>query len=198
MAANGLMPSGIRVLGIYLLSALLLLAAAYGVFRRLVRREYLQRGSLTPFTSCAQLAVFAGIMAFPYLFNPPQWPWLWQRAETTPFWQWLVGVLIVLVGFAVAFGTMGWFGMRRAFGRQVQGLVRAGPYRWTRNPQLLGGYLLVIGTSVQWPSWYALGWICLYGIIGHWMVLSEEEHLCAVFGEAYERFCAQTPRYLIL
>lgn len=178
-----------------LVAAVFLLLVGYVVFRRLVRRDYLQRGLLTPFTSYAQLAVFAGIMAFPYLFNPPQWPWLWLRAETTPFWQWLLGLVIVLLGFFVAFGTMGWFGMQRAFGRQVQGLARSGPYRFTRNPQILGGYLLVIGTSVQWFSWYALGWIALYGIIGHWMVLSEEEHLQAVFGEAYARYCSQVPRY---
>lgn len=183
-------------ISVYLISAFVLLAAGYAVFRGLVRADYQRCGRLTQRTSLAQLAVFAGIMAFPYLFNPPQWPWFWLRSEATPFWQWLAGVLIVLLGFVVAFGTMGWFGIRRAFGRQVQGLVRAGPYRFTRNPQILGGYLLLIGTGLQWPSWGVLGWIGLYGIIGHWMVLSEEEHLRTVFGEAYDRYCAQTPRYL--
>jgi protein-S-isoprenylcysteine O-methyltransferase Ste14 len=162
----------------------------------MVRRDYLQHGKLTRLTSLAQLLVFGGIMAFPYLFNPPQWPWIWLRGDGVPVFQWLAGLLIVLLGFAAAFATMGWFGLQRAFGRQVQGLVQAGPYRYTRNPQILGGYLLVIGTSIQWPSWYALGWIGLYGIIGHWMVLTEEEHLRAVFGEAYARYCQRTPRYL--
>jgi hypothetical protein len=37
--------------------------------------------------------------------------------------------------------------------------------------------LLVIGVTVQWPSWFAMIWIVLYGVIGHWMVITEEEHL---------------------
>jgi protein-S-isoprenylcysteine O-methyltransferase Ste14 len=88
------------------------------------------------------------------------------------------------------------FGLRRAFGWQVEGLVRSGLYRVTRNPQLVGGVLMVIGPALLWPSWYALGWVLLYGVVGHLMVMTEEEHLHQVHGEEYERYCEQTPRYL--
>ena len=60
----------------------------------------------------------------------------------------------------------------------------------------MGGYLLVIGTSLQWPSLYTLGWILLYGIISHWMVITEEEHLAKVFGSEYDGYCEEVPRYL--
>ena len=96
----------------------------------------------------------------------------------------------------VAFGTMGWFGVRKALGLTPEGLTRRGPYSVSRNPQILGGYLLVIGTSLQWPSIYSLGWVLMYAIIGHWMVMTEEEHLRRVFGEAFERYCSKVPRYL--
>jgi protein-S-isoprenylcysteine O-methyltransferase Ste14 len=56
--------------------------------------------------------------------------------------------------------------------------------------------LVVIGVVVLWPSWYALGWVVLYGIVVHLMVLTEEEHLRAVHGEEYERYCSRVPRYL--
>ena len=88
------------------------------------------------------------------------------------------------------------FGLRRAFGLQVKGLVQSGPYRLTRNPQLVGGLLLVIGVVILWPSCYALGWVVLYGIVAHMMVLSEEEHLLRQYGEEYNRYCSQVPRYL--
>lgn len=107
-----------------------------------------------------------------------------------------VVVYVVSAFLVLAFGTMAWFGLRRAFGRQVTGLIDRGPYRLSRNPQLVGGSLLILGTVVLWPSWYALGWAVLGGVIGHVMVLTEEEHLRDVFGETYERYCEQVPRYL--
>ena len=99
-------------------------------------------------------------------------------------------------GFVVAFGTMAWFGLRRAFGVQASGLVQSGPYRLSRNPQILGGYLLVLGVALQSPSLYSLGWIILYGIIGHMMIVTEEEYLAREYGTAYERYAEEVPRYL--
>jgi protein-S-isoprenylcysteine O-methyltransferase Ste14 len=78
----------------------------------------------------------------------------------------------------------------------MKGLISTGPYRFTRNPQILGGYLLVIGVTVQWPSWFMIVWIVLYGMISHWMVITEEEHLWALFGEEYVFYCRKVPRYL--
>jgi protein-S-isoprenylcysteine O-methyltransferase Ste14 len=177
-------------LAVYLILALLLLVTAYVVFRRIVRRDYLHRGHLTWLSSFLQLLMFAGLMSFPCLFNPPEWPWFWRLEGPTGPQLRILGLAFIVLGFVIAFGTM------VAFGFEVKGLIRIGPYRITRNPQILGGYLLVIGTTVQWPSWYALGWIVLYGFIGHWMIITEEEHLRAEFGEEYERYCEQTPRYL--
>ncbi|MFZ5518047.1 MAG: methyltransferase family protein [Candidatus Zhuqueibacterota bacterium] len=184
-------------LAVYLILALLLLITAYLVFRRLIQQDYLHRGHLTWSSSFLQLLMFAGVLSFPYLFNPPEWPWFWRLTGSTDWRLRILGLVIILFGFVMAFGTMAWFGMRRAFGFEAQGLIHTGPYRITRNPQILGGYLLVIGTTVQWPSWYGLGWIALYGIIGHWMVITEEEHLRAKLGEEYERYYNQTPRYLL-
>ena len=79
---------------------------------------------------------------------------------------------------------------------EVDAMIQTGLYRLSRNPQIVGGSLLVIGSAVQWPSWYALGWVILYGAITHMMVLTEEEHLSAVHGEAYARYCERVPRYL--
>jgi protein-S-isoprenylcysteine O-methyltransferase Ste14 len=183
-------------LAVYLLLALLLLITAYIVFRLIVRKDYLRRGHLGWFSSSLQLVVFGCIFSFPYIFNPPEWALPWRLEGPTGLLLQLLGLAIIVLGFAIAFGTMAWFGLRRAFGLELKGLVHTGPYRITRNPQILGGYLLFIGVTVQWPSWYSLGWIILYGIIGHFMVITEEEHLSARFGEEYRRYCEHTPRYL--
>ena len=90
---------------------------------------------------------------------------------------------------------MFWFGLRRAFGLEVEGIIRIGPYRFTRNPQMLGGWLMVLGVLVYLPSVYNLGWVLIWAVIGHWMVTTEETHLRRVFGEEYEQYCKETPRY---
>jgi len=103
---------------------------------------------------------------------------------------------MVVIGLGGAFGIMFWFGLRRAFGVEVKGIVRAGPYRYSRNPQMLGGWLAVLGVIVYKPSLFGLGWVLIWAFIGHWMVSAEEEHLRRVFGQDYQDYCAGTPRYL--
>jgi protein-S-isoprenylcysteine O-methyltransferase Ste14 len=182
----------------YFTLALLLLAFAYVVFRRIVRKDYQDGGRLGPFASIMQLLVFLGYFCFPYLFNPPEWPWFWRPdISATPTLQ-VIGLLLICLGFAVAFGTMFWFGITKAFGFRVDSVTKQGPYKISRNPQVLGGYLLVVGVFIQWPSLYAFGWFLMYAVITHWMVMTEEEHLLRIFGDEYEAYCAHVPRYLFL
>jgi protein-S-isoprenylcysteine O-methyltransferase Ste14 len=181
---------------ISLASGLLLVLAAFLVFRVLVRRDYGRRGRLTPVSSALELLIWALFVSFPYLYNPPEWVWFWRPGVPVSPPLRLVGLICTAAGLLLAFGVMVWFGLRRAFGLQVSELVHSGPYRLTRNPQLVGGALLVVGTVILWPSWYAAGWAVLYGVIGHLMVLSEEEHLRAVYGDAYDSYCARVPRYV--
>jgi protein-S-isoprenylcysteine O-methyltransferase Ste14 len=56
--------------------------------------------------------------------------------------------------------------------------------------------LVVFGIAVYWPTGRQLGWLALYAIVFHMMVITEEEHLLNVYGEAYRRYCQQVPRYL--
>jgi protein-S-isoprenylcysteine O-methyltransferase Ste14 len=180
---------------IFLLLAFLLLVFAYIVFRRMVRRKYETRSRLGGLASTLQLLVFVGYFSFPYLYNPPEWPWFWRVNSSLPRVLHLTGFAVICTGFLVAFGTMAWFGIGKAFGLDVGGLTKHGLYRFSRNPQILGGYLLVIGTSLQWLSVYSLGWIMMYGIISHWMVITEEEHLARVYSKEYEAYCSEVPRY---
>lgn len=180
---------------VYVISALLLVVTAFVVFRVVARRDYQRKGRLTPLSSALELLVWGLYMSFPYLYNPPEWARFWSADLPVSALR-VIGVLCTVVGLVSAFGTMLWFGLRRAFGLEVDRLVQIGPYRFTRNPQLVGGSLMVIGTALLWPSLYALGWVVLYGFVGHMMVLTEEEHLLEVYGEEYARFCERVPRYL--
>ena len=182
----------------YFFLAILLLLFAYVVFRLIVRRDYIARGRLSLLSSGLQLIVFIGFFSFPYQFNPPAWARFWMVSTSSSQGLYLAGLLLICVGFIATFGIMAWFGIKRAFGINSEGLMKAGPYKVSRNPQILGGYLFVIGPTLQWPSLYAIGWILIYAIIAHWMILTEEEHLLRIFGQAYEEYCSEVPRYLLV
>ncbi|HVO35000.1 MAG TPA: isoprenylcysteine carboxylmethyltransferase family protein [Gemmatimonadales bacterium] len=181
---------------IYLVAAALLIAVAFVVFRVIVRRDYQRKGRATLLTSLLEMLVICLYLSFPYLYNPPQWMSVWSRKVPVSEPLRIVGLVCIASGLVSAFGTMFWFGVRRAFGLQVKGLVQSGPYRVTRNPQLVFFVPVLLGCVVLWPSWHALGWAALYGIVLHPMVVTEEEHLLAVFGEEYARYCRRVPRYV--
>jgi protein-S-isoprenylcysteine O-methyltransferase Ste14 len=184
-------------LAAYLFSTSLLLSFAYMVFRRIVRRSYGSYGHLPLIVSVMQLLVFLAYFGFPYLFNPPYWPWFWRAGDASDrIWQ-FAGTGLIIVGFAIAFGTMAWFGIIRAFGLSANELITQGPYKICRNPQIIGSYLLVFGIALQWPSPYAFGWVLMFALISHWMIITEEEHLSRIFGEEYKGYCSEVPRYVI-
>lgn len=184
------------VLVVYLISALLLLVAAFVIFRIFVRRDYRQKDRLSWFASFLEFLIWGLYMSFPYVYNPPEWVCFWSPRVPVSTLLRIIGLVCIISGLVLAFITMFWFGLRRAFGLEVNELIRAGPYRITRNPQIVGGFLLVVGSVVLWPSWYATGWVILYLAISHLMITTEEEHLHRVYRETYSQYCQQTPRYL--
>jgi protein-S-isoprenylcysteine O-methyltransferase Ste14 len=180
----------------YLIAALLVLLIAFATFRISVRRDYQRQGRLTPFSSFLEILIWGLFVCFPSIYNPSDW-WLPWFADTpvSPALR-IIGLALTTVGIAVAVIAMGALGMPKTMGQKAEGLEQTGLYRVSRNPQIVGGGLMVIGIAVLWPSWYALGWVVLYGVIAHIMVLTEEEHLRNVHGEGYGRYCERVPRYL--
>jgi protein-S-isoprenylcysteine O-methyltransferase Ste14 len=103
----------------------------------------------------------------------------------------MAGLLVIAIGMVQ-------LGLRNIFGQGSKNLKQTGFYGFSRNPQILGCWLYVIGFTVLWPSWYTLGWACLFVIIAHVMVLTEEEYLHQIFGETYQHYTDHVPRYLSL
>lgn len=180
----------------YFAAVALLIAVAWVVFRVIVRRGYQRCGRATLLNSLLEMLLMCLYVSFPHLYNPPQWVSFWSRKVPVGAVARAIGVTCITAGLVAAFGTTFWFGIQRAFGLQVKGLIQSGPYRLTRNPQLVFFVPVVAGCVVLWPSWYALGWAALYSIVAHLMVVTEEEHLLAVYGEEYARYCRRVPRYV--
>jgi protein-S-isoprenylcysteine O-methyltransferase Ste14 len=110
--------------------------------------------------------------------------------------SWVIGWVLIGLGLGTMLTVIAWFGLHRSVGREVNVLKQSGPYRLTRNPQILACLLAVVGYAMIWPSWNSAGWVVLFSVFAHMMVLTEEEHLRTVHGEAYRRYCERTPRYL--
>ncbi len=175
----------------YALSFLVTLAATFLVFRVFVRRDYQRQGRLSLFSAVLQWILFGLWFVFAFYDAPADWPPPGANMVIT-----IVGLILTVVGLAGMFIILGMFGIRRASGREVKGLVESGAYRWTRNPQLVTGGIGVVGYGLVFQSWHALGIVILFAVIAHTMALTEEEHLRKVFGEEYERYCQRVPRYL--
>jgi protein-S-isoprenylcysteine O-methyltransferase Ste14 len=170
--------------------SVLLLTAAGLVFGR-VRRDYRTSGKLTPLSTGLEVLVFFLHGSASYAFLDSNLSHV-NRASPLFF----VSLLCMLTGLVLLAMAMGRLGMGTSVGQQVSGLLQAGLYRYSRNPQIVAYGLVVIGYALLWPAWSGLVWVGLYLAIAHVMVRTEEEHLQRAYGEAYERYCAGTPRYL--
>jgi len=178
-------------LAIYLLAISLLLVAARGIFQINVRRDYLHKGRLSVTSVMLQALVFFAYGGFPRLFLRADWPVSYVRS----LWR-VTGQACIAIGLTVLLMGALWLGLLRSLGRKTDELIVTGPYRLTRNPQVLGCGLYIVGFVILWPSWYAVGWGLAFVPIFHMMVLTEEEHLINAFGEAYKQYCETVPRYL--
>ncbi len=180
---------------LYWLLVIALEVGSLWLFRVRTRREYRERGRLSAASSLLELALWLAYAAIPFIYNPPCWPYVWACAASSRGAVALAGYLLIAGGALIGFGSMIWLGLQRSFGHIVGELMHAGPYRFSRNPQVLGGTLMVTGVALLWPSWMAAGWALLWVGMFHPMVLTEEEHLRRNFAADYERYSRSVPRY---
>jgi protein-S-isoprenylcysteine O-methyltransferase Ste14 len=129
-----------------------------------------------------------------YVFIPVKWPDLPPLADEAVLYY--PSLLFIIIGLIVVITAMIPLGYFRTMGLRSKKLKTSGLYNLTRNPQLIGYYLILIGFAVSYLSVYAVGWIIIFGISAHWMINTEEEYLLKIYGEEYEKYCKRVPRYL--
>lgn len=79
----------------------------------------------------------------------------------------------------------------------TQELVISGLYRFVRNPMYVGVLAVVLGEALLFGSPWLLSWAALLAIVFHLFVVAyEEPTLRRAYGEEYDRFCAQVPRWI--
>lgn len=114
-----------------------------------------------------------------------------------------VGLPLILGGFGLAIACAVLFA-RRGEGTPApwdppRRLVVTGPYRYVRNPMLLGVLVGLLGEALLFASLPILLYAALLAAVAHaWIVLREEPELEARFGETYRVYRAMVPRWLPL
>jgi protein-S-isoprenylcysteine O-methyltransferase Ste14 len=76
-------------------------------------------------------------------------------------------------------------------------LVTGGALAYSRNPLYLGTVLAAGGTGLALDALAVVGYAALLWLVYHLLtVYGEEPELRAAFGDAYERYCEDVPRWL--
>ena len=176
-------------IGIVFLIALL-------VFQGFVRRDYLQKGSLSALSTFLEFLIFGMHANLPYLYLSTPWPSMPPLPENTL--QFILGLGFIIMGLLATLAIMSHLGFKTTIGDQPDQLRQSGAYGWSRNPQIITYGITLLGFVVLYPSWQAAAWVVLFGAIAHIMILTEEEHLTRIFKDDYLLYCRQVPRYFRL
>lgn len=104
-------------------------------------------------------------------------------------WPASVGTALSILGIVLI--GIGWLQIHRA-----ERLVTTGLYRYMRHPQYTGIILFTFGWILHWPSVITLLlWPVLIGAYV-WLAKKEEGMARDEFGGEYERYAAQTKRFI--
>ena len=113
-------------------------------------------------------------------------------------WTALILIAAGLVVVLEAFARFAWEGLGTpAPVAPTRTLVVSGLYRFVRNPIYIAVIALILGQAILFASWG----VGLYGAIitaafVTFVRLYEEPTLRAAYGEAYDAYCAATPRWI--
>ncbi|GAG01468.1 unnamed protein product [marine sediment metagenome] len=171
-----------------------LLAFGYFIFRVVVRNNYLKRNKLSALSSVLEFVFFALHANAMYFYLPVRWPELPPLADNTVLFS--LSIIAIIIGLVIVLLAMVPLGYKRAMGSESKALKTNGLYNFSRNPQLVGYGLLLIGFCLSYFEILSIIWFVIYLVVARWMVQSEEEYLLKKYGEEYKKYCYKVPRYI--
>jgi protein-S-isoprenylcysteine O-methyltransferase Ste14 len=104
-----------------------------------------------------------------------------------------LAVTLIVAGRVITLASV--VSIRGATPTLTSPLHTSGPFRYSRNPGLVGMYLFVAGLWLAAPSSIMLAGIAIYIGHMHFKVRMEENFLENRFGEPYLDYCRRTSRY---
>jgi protein-S-isoprenylcysteine O-methyltransferase Ste14 len=111
----------------------------------------------------------------------------------------MLGSALMIFGFWLFASAVREFrSFEQVSGVETGELVKSGPYRYSRNPQVVGWGLSLLGVALTGRSPKALLLVVAFFFVHRLHSITEERHLEHVFGEEYRRYRAEVPRFLDL
>jgi protein-S-isoprenylcysteine O-methyltransferase Ste14 len=112
----------------------------------------------------------------------------------------IAGLILVVIGVAVAFSALGIFRKRSTTTIPFEtptSLVTSGPYRFTRNPMYVGLTLVYLGVAgTRAAIWPVIVLPVMLAYVNFIVIPVEERHLQNAFGDAYADYGARVRRWL--
>lgn len=109
--------------------------------------------------------------------------------------RWVIGAPLLAGGAWVTVRGYLYLGLDNTYCEQ-KGLVTQGLYAYSRNPQYVASVLATVGLALTCNSWATLGLAAGLFFIYLVFALNEEPWLRSGYGEAYDRYMRQVPRFL--
>lgn len=159
-------------------------------------QRLLTAGRSTKLLAAGPLVVVYAVFAFPIVavgFGPdPLGDYVFTPSQTSE----LAGLALVVLGRVLALAAALVLRRREDRGNGPIALETSGPFRWSRNPGLVGMYVFVIGMWLVMPSAGFAVAIGIYAVYMDRKVRMEEDYLANAFGRRYLEYCMKTRRYL--
>ena len=112
----------------------------------------------------------------------------------------VIGLILILAGAAIYFWCLVHFIRARGTPAPIaptEEMVNEGLYRYVRNPMYVGVLTVIAGQALWFGSWaVAIYGATIFLIVHLFVILYEEPTLRRTFGESYERYCREVPRWL--
>jgi protein-S-isoprenylcysteine O-methyltransferase Ste14 len=111
------------------------------------------------------------------------------------------GAALVCGGIALFVAALASFGASWRIGidtRKPGALMTGGAFGISRNPVFFGMDLIFAGTFLIYPTWMFLALALIFIVGVHFHILEEERFLTDKYGDAYEKYRARVPRYIII
>lgn len=116
------------------------------------------------------------------------------RALGLPLWLRVLAFVLLIGSVAIFVYAFRLLGRDNSYGAQ-DGLVTAGIYQWSRNPQnamLVVVYACLAAAADARATYILCGAMMAVYVL---MVLAEEPWLEGIYGDAYRRYCREVPRF---
>jgi len=108
------------------------------------------------------------------------------------------GLVLFIIGIIILpMGMIEFRSLRRSTGQYISRLITTGIYRWSRNPQFVGWFLMLLGISLTGRSGFAFALTGVFVIVIYlYTILLAEPYLESLYGEEYRLFKKRTARWV--